>query len=364
MWNDGKVYDIKELLGYRCRQSQVNLSMEEEMAQKIDWTKFDTKGPTDFKPGELNPGPDLEMQPRWKIPEKVCIQAAISGGGAGFSKKHNPNHPSTLDEIGDSAEECIKAGASVIHLDNGPEACIRGDGKQLPVGTESYLYVAKPLLEKYGREKFCPHINCLRGTYEEAMGIVVNGLAEVSYINPSNSATWIRTSARLFQEYDVKAELVVHSSAKVDLAERICLRTGLMPNPNLWIILPGLVIQWPHRLHDYIPDERAMCQDLLYLVERIREVDPGAFITVCCSGRATRYLTTLALLLGLHIRVGMEDTVWKYPHKDEKIKSNAEEVREAIQIARLLGREVMTPNEYREAVGLKPRHDYLPRGMK
>lgn len=93
------------------------------------------------------------------------------------------------------------------------------------------------------------------------------------------------------------------------------------------------------------------------MVERIREVDPGAFITVCCAGRASKYLVTLALLLGLNIRVGHEDTVWRYPHKDEKIKSNAEEVRWAVTIARMLGREVMTPSEFREAIGAKPRKD-------
>lgn len=60
----------------------------------------------------------------------------------------------------------------------------------------------------------------------------------------------------------------------------------------------------------------------------------------------------------------MEDTVWKYPHSDEMITNNADTVRWAIQLARLLGREVMTPNEYRETVGLKPRFDFAPKGVK
>ena len=82
---------------------------------------------------------------------------------------------------------------------------------------------------------------------------------------------------------------------------------------------------------------------------------------LCAAGRATRYLTTLGLLLGIHIRVGMEDTVWRYPHKDEKIKNNVDELRDAIAIAHLLGREVMTPNEYRETIGLEQRFD---KGLK
>ena len=37
------------------------------------------------------------------------------------------------------------------------------------------------------------------------------------------------------------------------------------------------------------------------------------------------------------------------------MKSNAEEVKWAIETARLLGREVMTPAEYREYIGVEPR---------
>jgi 3-keto-5-aminohexanoate cleavage enzyme len=75
-------------------------------------------------------------------------------------------------------------------------------------------------------------------------------------------------------------------------------------------------------------------------------------------------LVTLALLLGINIRMGHEDTVWHWPHRDDKIKSNAEDVHWAVTIARMLGREVMTPNEFRQIIGLKPRHDFLPEGMK
>ncbi len=333
------------------------------MKKVIDWSKFETKAPGDYTHEELHFEPAPESAPKWKIPEKVCIQATISGGGPRLTNKQNPNQPSNLDDIRDSAEECIKAGASVVHFDNMLPACHTRDGKEIPVG-ESYTYVVKPLLAKYGREKLCPHINILRGDFQQQMLPVVNGLAEISYINPSNSPRWMRTCLGFFKEYNIKAEIVIHTTSKIDFGERELIRTGLMPNPNLWIILPAAQPRPPGGQYEYMPNERKMCQALLLIVDEIKEIDPEAFIVVCCAGRPTRYLTTLALLMGLHIRVGMEDTVFKYPHKDEKIRNNAEEVREAIEIARLLGREAMTPNEYRQAVGLKPRFDFLPEGMK
>lgn len=328
------------------------------MVANVDWAKLNplgSQGPKDYKPGEAQPALNLDWQPKWDIPEKVSIQATVSGGGAGFQKTHNPNHPCDIDEIRESAEECIQAGATVVHLDIEPVAMVYRNGKREESFARAYEYVARPLIEKYGRDKVCFHINCLRGAYEDAMTPVVTGLAEVSYLNPSNSPTWLQTSAKLFREYNTAAEIVVHHSAKIDMAERYLIGPGLMPNPNLWIVLPALLLQSPSRMHDYYPNQKAMVEGLMFLVNRIHDVDPKGFITICCAGRPSRYLTTLGLLLGLHIRVGMEDTVWKYPHKDIKLKSNGEEVREAIEIARLLGREVMTPNEYREANGIRAK---------
>ena len=254
-------------------------------------------------------------------------------------------------------------GPSAIHFDNDFYSCHTKDGKEFLPG-DSYTYTVKPLLEKYGREKMCCHINCLRGDMEQQMLPVVTGLAELTYMHPKGSPKWLNTVVPILKENNVKAEIVAHTNGEVDLAERVLIRTGLMPNPNLWILLLGAPSRGPQYFREFIPNEKAMCQSLPFVVERIREIDPEAFITICCAARASKYMVTLALMLGINIRVGHEDTVWRYPHKDERIVSNAEEVRWAVTVARMLGREVMTPNEFRKAIGLKPRNDYLPEGMK
>ena len=102
-----------------------------------------------------------------------------------------------------------------------------------------------------------------------------------------------------------------------------------------------------------MPNLRAMVDGLLYLVDRIRDIDKESIIYVSQSGRASTYLVAFSILLGLHVRVGMEDTIWKWPHRDEKIKSNEEVVRAAIEIARYLGREPATSDDYRKMIGLK-----------
>ncbi|TGU55103.1 3-keto-5-aminohexanoate cleavage protein, partial [Mesorhizobium sp. M2D.F.Ca.ET.148.01.1.1] len=64
------------------------------------------------------------------------------------------------------------------------------------------------------------------------------------------------------------------------------------------------------------------------------------------GGRASLHLATLGLLMGLHVRVGMEDTVWKWPHSDEKIERNVDVFNLTKTIAESLGRELMSSTEF------------------
>ena len=61
------------------------------------------------------------------------------------------------------------------------------------------------------------------------------------------------------------------------------------------------------------------------------------------------------MLLGLHVRVGMEDTPWVWPHKDDLITNNAKMFTMFKQMAQMLGREVYTPAEYREVMQIAKR---------
>ena len=62
-------------------------------------------------------------------------------------------------------------------------------------------------------------------------------------------------------------------------------------------------------------------------------------------------LATLSILMGGHARVGLEDNI--YVSKGVLAKSNAELVEKVVRIARELGREIATPDEARQILGLK-----------
>lgn len=312
----------------------------------------DIKGPH-AQPGEFVSTyvDDPKIQPKWKIPEILVVKAALSGGNF-YTKETSPHFPVTLDDIRKEAEECILAGASGIHFDHQKFHVQDSSGKKRMTWPESYHCVIDPLKATYG-SKFVVDCNILNGdNFREQAGTVFDGLTEISYINIWNSPRWVETAIDLLQERGAKPEIIVCDTAQLELAHQRLIKTGILRKPYYFIVLVAAPLQIPRRRHFSMPNEKAMCNGLLYLVERIKEIDDTSFIMVCASGRASSYLTTLATILGLHVRVGLEDTVWKYPHKDEYVTSNADEVRRAIEIGKLLGRRVATGNEYRDLIGV------------
>lgn len=291
------------------------------------------------------------IQPSWDIPSKIVITCAITG--AFISKEQNIKQPYTPEEIAKEAIECCKAGISGLHIH------VRDENGH-PTGDPQIFHRAiDPILEKFPDMIIdCPtHYG---KTVEDALKWAKEGLIEISPVRPSPSYTaeeLITTSpeatiamTKLLQELGIKPQIAIFYVGMVDNAYRYLIRTGILEKPFYWIIMPGLP-------GGDISNPMAMFESLLIYVRRIKEIDPASVWIVGSTGRASCYLTTAAILLGGHIRVGMEDILYRYPHKDVMVTSNVEEVGMAIQLAGLLGREVASPDEYRKLIGLKPKSE-------
>ena len=295
-------------------------------------------------------GIDVEVQPKWDIPKKVFISQTIVG--AFYSKKGNPNQPITPDEIRDQALECLAAGAPNVHIH------VRDEQGYNVLDPELFHYVIDPIREQYPDRIVC---GCMvpfqKGEWEKMIECLQDGLLDQTPIN-SVAAFCGDTlfckpphvmieKTRICQELGVKPQIAVYSDGDIDNADRYLIKTGVLEKPYYWIILPNLPGGSP------MQNPKAMVEGLMHLVNRIKEIDEGSQIVVCASGRASCYLTTFALLLGLHIRVGMEDSVWRWPHRDEKIGRNIDTYLAAKQTIELLGREIIEPAEFRKMMGMR-----------
>lgn len=81
------------------------------------------------------------------------------------------------------------------------------------------------------------------------------------------------------------------------------------------------------------------------MMEFIRRVPAGAVLTIESLMRNVLPLNTMAIAMGLHVRVGIEDNLWG--RKGERLTS-VQQIEQTVRIARALYREVATGEEARQ----------------
>jgi 3-keto-5-aminohexanoate cleavage enzyme len=292
---------------------------------------------------------DVDPAPRWDVPEKIMISTAITG--AFFSKRVNPNQAITTDEIRASAEACILEGAPNIHIH------VRDDAGFNVLDGELFRRVIEPLRVKYPAVTFDGCLVAVNDEESKAMAPTMDmNLFDALPVNTTaiccgdsmffKAPHVVIEKARLVESRGLKPLIAVYTDADIDNARRFLIESGVVSKPYSWLVLPALPGCSP--MHS----PKQMVEGLMRMVGLIKDIDPESFITVCAAGRASTYLATLGMLLGLHVRVGMEDTIWPYPHRDDLLTSNVDHFRLVTNIAKMLGRELMTPAEYRRALGM------------
>ena len=87
---------------------------------------------------------------------------------------------------------------------------------------------------------------------------------------------------------------------------------------------------------------------IMHLVDLL---PPDSLFTVLGVGYPTQFeATTQSILLGRNVRVGFEENI--FVGEEKLAKNNAELVARIVRIARELGREIASPSEAREMLGI------------
>lgn len=291
-----------------------------------------------------------EVQPKWDVSPKIAINVAVSGRFDGTDQAP----PTSIQNYIDAASDVIEAGACGVHIDFTWVTDDKGrrlDRDVPPV--EAYSSVLEPLRRRFGNA-FVSNLNVLNGTsFEMCVSPAREGLAEVAPCAPGHPDAFMIPAVQALEACGVKPELAVHSSGEIELAKRKLIDTGILKKPYNWLILYGLPFNVGRSLLSgtWVSNAQDMTRHLFLMVDQIRQIDPEGVISVCAAGRSTLYMTTLATMMGLHIRVGTEDTPWKYPNSDQRLKDNLEMFTMAKNIAGLLGRTPASADEYRALIG-------------
>lgn len=269
--------------------------------------------------------------------EKLIITAAICG--AEVTKEHNPAVPYTVEEIVREAESAYKAGASIIHLH------VRNDDGTPTQDKERFRVCMEAIKEK------CPDA-IIQPSTGGAVGMTDLERLQPTELHPEmatldcgtcnfggdevfiNTENTIKNFGKILIERGVKPEVEVFDKGMIDLAKRYQ-KQGFIQKPMHFDFVMGVQIA-------------ATARDLAFMVDSIPE---GSTWTVAGVGRSQFQMAALAIVMGGHVRVGFEDNV--YLDKGVLAKSNGELVERVVRLAKELGREIATPAEAREILGLK-----------
>ena len=272
--------------------------------------------------------------------DKLIISACICG--AEVTKENNPAVPYTVEEVVREAKSAYDAGAALIHLhvrwDDGTPTQDKGRFQEMvdAIRKECPDVIIQPStggavgmtdLERLQSTEITP-------TPEMATldcGTCNFGGDEI-FINTDNT---IANFGDIMQERGIKPECEVFDKGMIDLALKAA-KKGHIQYPIHFDFVLGVQMT-------------ATVRDLVIMATSI---PADSTWTATGIGKNTWGIAAATIAMGGHVRVGFEDNV--YMSKGVLAKSNGEMVERVVQMAKLLNREVATPAEAREILGLAP----------
>ena len=291
--------------------------------------------------------------------DTIIITCALTGAGPLSS---NPAQPITPRQIAASGLEAAEAGAAILHVHvRDPQSgqfsgdlalyedavCLIREQNpdvilNLTTGLGSGYYPKDPVLPTeagpethlWTAEKRVEHVLTLKPeicTLDLVTAQVFGGIVISTEQQLTRMAGLIRAAG-------VTPEIELFDSGDAVLAKHL-IKKGVLQGPGIYSFVMGLNFTMP-----------ADTETMTY----VRNLLPaGAQFQGFGIGRNQLPMAMQSVLLGGHVRVGMEDNV--YAAKGVYYKSNAEQVIRARRLVDDLGSSVATPTQARGILGLPQR---------
>jgi 3-keto-5-aminohexanoate cleavage enzyme len=272
--------------------------------------------------------------------EKLIITVALTGNVP--TKEMNPNVPVTPDEIAADVKRCFEAGASVFHvhardsnhkptLDIGVYKAnvrrIKALASEVIIQLSTGARAGKQWEDRARPIRLLPE-----------MGSFTTGSNNLPGIVYENSPQFIDYLARVYQETGVRPEIEVFETGMINNA-LFLQKKGLIQPPLHFDFVLGAPGSMPGTV-----------KNLQFLSESI---PAGSSWCVAGIGKSEILLSAAAIIMGGHVRVGIEDNLTL---PDGSPASNPLLVEKIVRIAREIGRDIATPDEARSILSLNPAH--------
>ncbi len=291
---------------------------------------------------------------------KVIITCALTGAGDTVDK--HPAIPVTPTQIAAAAVEAAKAGATVVHChvrdpdtgkgsrdpalyrevmarirDSGVDIIVNltaGMGGDLEIGAGETPLAFGPATDLVGPLARLVHVEeLLPDICTLDCGTLNFGDGDIIYVSTPAA---LRAGAKRITELGVKAELEIFDTGHLWFANQM-IKEGLLRDPLFQLCLG---IPW------------GAPADTTTMKAMVDNLPSGATWAGFGIGRMQMPMAAQAVLLGGHVRVGLEDNLWL----DKGVPaSNGSLVERVIKLIECMGAQPMSPAAGRVKMGLKPR---------
>ena len=287
---------------------------------------------------------------------RTIITCAVTGSAP--TPEKNPAVPVTPAEIAQSSLDARKAGAAVVHIhvrdpetgqrsmefehyrevverirDSGSDLIINlttGPGARFVPSNDDPLVPAEGTLLKTAALRV-RHVEALRPEIC-SLDVATMNFGDAVFLNAPD---YLREMAERTRGAGAKPELEVFDSGHIELAKKL-IAEGLIEAPPYFQLCLGIAF-----------GATASPESMLYLRDRLPK---DAIWSAFGISRHQFPMVAQAVLLGGHVRVGLEDNIYLGP--GELAPSNASLVERAAVIVEALGATVATPAEARDILGL------------
>ncbi|MDJ0609503.1 MAG: 3-keto-5-aminohexanoate cleavage protein [Kiloniellales bacterium] len=289
---------------------------------------------------------------------EVIVSCAVTGAGDTVDK--HPAIPVTPKQIADAAIEAARAGAAIAHMhvrepDGQPSRKLEYYGEVVDRVRDADVDVVINLTAGMGGDFFPSEENPAVGGPGTDMVGPLERLEHVEALLPEicsldcgtlnfgagcyvSTPEMLRIMAKKIQELGVKPELECFDTGHVRFATQL-VKEGLVDDPPLYQICLGIPWGAP-----------ATTAAMKTMTEDLPENAVWAGFAISAMEMP---MVAQAILLGGHVRVGLEDNLYL---EKGVFASNGQLVERAIQIIELMGARAVTPAEAREKLGLRARN--------
>ncbi|HEY3298604.1 MAG TPA: 3-keto-5-aminohexanoate cleavage protein [Armatimonadota bacterium] len=275
---------------------------------------------------------------------KLIINAAMTGMVP--TKDMTPHVPISVDEIIADARRCRDAGASILHMH------ARDETGEPTYKSDIYSQILR------GVREACPDvILCVSTsgrvfkTFEERsevldckdpapeMASLTLGSMNFPSMESVNSPDMIHSLAMKMQERGVTPELECFDMGMVDYSHYLVEHEILKPPLycNLLLGSLGTLSASPYNLASIV---RALPSETIWAAAGI--------------GRFQFDVNKMAIAVGGHIRVGIEDNLW-YDDARTELATNPALIERLVKVSLASGREIASPDDARAMIGISAR---------